>query len=109
MDPEDLRSIIDSGGFEDIAVIQQKRSEIQRITGVDVPYDYGELHGWWDRNKSYISRKVNEQLEDGESKLDVEETDEDVVEGDEENVEVLEDNLELASTDDESDDADTSE
>lgn len=67
MDPEDLRTLIDDGSMSRPAVIQQQRSEIERITGIEPPHDFAEMSEWWSKNKSYVSRKVNEQLPDDEN------------------------------------------
>jgi len=80
MDPEDLRTLIDSGSIR-ISVVQQKRDDIERITGSRPPDDFGEIAEWWENNKSYLSRKVNEQIED---------EDEDQEENEEENEEDIE-------------------
>lgn len=82
MEPEELRQRIDTGMTEQM--LQTYRQEIYQITGKYPPYRRRELQDWWDDNKSYVSRKVNEALDEEEESEGVEEDYEDeVVEADE--------------------------
>lgn len=65
-------------------MLQTYRQEIYQIAGKYPPYRRRELQDWWDNNKSYVSRKVNEALDEEEESEGVEEDYKDeVVEADE--------------------------
>lgn len=92
MDLEDLRFLIDRNSMETVH-IQQNRLDIARIIGKTPPRDRGEIPEWWRANKSYISKIVNEKLE--EQNNEDENTDEQIDEDDDdsddesENVELV--------------------
>lgn len=94
MDPQRLRNIIDNRDMR-VAVIQQNRDSIYDITGSRPPRDPGQIPEWWDNNKSYVSRKVNqlidntnsEEDEDSDDEVEPEILPEDEIEDDEEETE----------------------
>lgn len=61
MDLEDLRFLIDADAMEPV-LIQQNRGDIRRMIDKTPPRDQGEIPQWWSNNKSYVSRVVNEKL-----------------------------------------------
>jgi hypothetical protein len=64
MDLEDLRFLIDADAMEPV-LIQQNRGDIRRMIDKTPPRDQGEISEWWSNNKSYVSRVVNEKLNQG--------------------------------------------
>jgi len=99
MDLEDLRSLIDADAMRPI-LIQQNRGDIRRMIDKTPPRDQGEIPQWWSNNKSYVSRVVNEKLnEENDNEEEEVENDNEI-----EDVEELDEDVEVYEKEDNSED-----
>lgn len=66
MDAKQLKEEYESGRLESVARLKYLRTDLERICGVEVPRNPGEIREWYENNKSVIARRLNS--EDEESK-----------------------------------------
>lgn len=78
MERNELKTEYDNGDLDDPSRLQQVRDAVREHTGLHVPRRVGDVEDWWERNKSTVARKLNDE-EDGED----DEADEDTENGEE--------------------------